>query len=189
MFDDYLKASEKKANASVVEFVFRNKKSLNGKTNSRTSFIRFADGKEYVKTIANDEFLNAYYSRLIYRESCGSCPYAMSERVGDLTLADAWGIDKIDKECNPLEGVSLLLVNSKKGLLVFNCIRDSLDAKPLDFDFAVQSNEQLSKPTLFNKKREKFFIYWKKYGFNKAVRKTIGPSLLKRIIKKALRRI
>lgn len=42
--------------------------------------------------------MRAYYLAFIKgditREDCYSCPFTTVERVGDITLADFWGIDK-----------------------------------------------------------------------------------------------
>ena len=60
-------------------------------------------------------FLKGYYNRLFYRKSCAECPFAVPDRMSDITVGDAWGIEKSKTGWNPVEGVSLILLNSSKG--------------------------------------------------------------------------
>lgn len=57
-----------------------------------------------------------YYSNLALRKSCYSCKYNSCQRVGDITIGDAWGIEKANPEFNDKRGVSLILFNSEKAL-------------------------------------------------------------------------
>lgn len=57
------------------------------------------------------------------RYACYSCPFANVHRPGDITLADCWGVEKIVADFpNMQKGVSTVLVNSSKGMAVWNAV-------------------------------------------------------------------
>lgn len=62
-------------------------------------------------------YMEAFDKSAIFRESCYHCPFAKIPRVGDVTLADFWGLGRHGKKFKHCvtKGVSLILVNSKKG--------------------------------------------------------------------------
>lgn len=62
-------------------------------------------------------YMRAFDCSALFRLSCYSCPYARIPRIGDCTIADFWGIGRHGKpfKQNVLKGVSLVLVNNKKG--------------------------------------------------------------------------
>lgn len=62
-----------------------------------------------------DPYYNAFLGCKTYRESCYYCKFANKNRVGDITLADYWGIQKFHPEFFDENGVSLVLVNTEKG--------------------------------------------------------------------------
>ena len=58
-----------------------------------------------------------------YRESCYQCVYANTNRVGDLTVGDFWGIAKSHPDFNSPKGVSSVFVNTEKGQKLFDMMR------------------------------------------------------------------
>lgn len=60
-------------------------------------------------------FYNAFKKYTILRKSCYQCKYVGSERYSDITLADFWGIEKINHKYNVNDGVSMLIVNTEIG--------------------------------------------------------------------------
>jgi len=167
---------------NVVGYEFRNKKMIKGKYNSRSAEIKYDDSSSDLIGISDDPFLYAYYTRLNYRPACASCKYANILRVSDITLGDAWGIEKLYSELDALKGVSLILFNSEKGKGLIDKVKDKVELFSVDLKWAELSNEQLHKPTDFHKKRDKFFKYIK-HGktFYKSVR-VVKPSLFKIIL-------
>ena len=55
--------------------------------------------------------------RVIYRPSCYTCHFAGPKRVGDITLADFWGIDKdfLRENGHETHVINMLMTNTKKG--------------------------------------------------------------------------
>lgn len=64
-----------------------------------------------------DEYFLAFMKRVIYRPSCYTCHFAGPKRVGDITLADFWGIDKdfLRENGHETHVINMLMTNTKKG--------------------------------------------------------------------------
>ena len=62
-------------------------------------------------------YMEAFDKSALFRESCYHCPFAKIPRVGDVTLADFWGLGRHGKKFkhDVTKGVSLILVNTEKG--------------------------------------------------------------------------
>ncbi len=114
-FNGYISWLENKLNASITELNFRDKTNgwgLTGKVIYKKNNIINEKPIYHIESYYYYYFLKGY----IYRESCYECPYASSNRPGDFTIGDYWGIDKVHPEVDVKNGVSLILVNTKKGL-------------------------------------------------------------------------
>ncbi len=182
MFDEYKEAEEEEEEASMFfQFRFKNKMAQESLVNSRTAYVEFKNGHHYIRTMANDAFLRGYYKRLFYRPSCAVCPFTRKERITDFTIADAWGIEKLYKEYNTLEGVSLLLLNSKKAFENLDKIQEKMELREVSVGWVWDSQGLFNSPTTMHPNRDKFFSLWKKVGFKKAVFISTKPTLRVRI--------
>lgn len=183
LFDAYIEEEEKKQASSVLQYQFKNKQEKNGKVNSRTAKIEFSNGNTYIRDMEDDAFLRGYYNRLFYRPSCGTCRFSRQERISDFTIADAWGIQKVMPEYDPLEGISLILFNSEKAREVIADICSRMTLREVPSAWALTSQGLFRKPTAMHKNRDLFFSLWKKIGFKKAVYRCTKPSVMRRFIR------
>ena len=181
LFDEYIKYMEKKEESTVTSYSFKNKLDYKGDFNPRTSMIEFENGHKMVKTIENDPFLRGYYRRLFIRPSCGLCLFAKPERFTDFTIADAWNIEKIKPEYNPLKGVSLVLFNTEKAREILGELHCKMRLDLINPEWVWTSQRLFHTPTDMHKNRTKFFELLYNTEFDKAVFKCTRPSLLKRI--------
>lgn len=197
IFDEYRHENQRLMGDdwSRFRFRFKGKYSQDGVVNSRSAEIYYKSGKFSYRTIKNDPFLKGYYSRLFYRKSCAECPFAIPKRVSDITIGDAWGIEKKKPEWDSVKGVSLILINTKKGLCLLSEFQSKMELIESDIEWAVNNNSQLGKPTEMHKKRNLFFKLLPQIGFQEAVEKATKISVwrkcvrnIKTIIKKVLRR-
>lgn len=143
MFKKYIQYLEEKYKNKIINYEFRNKdKVFWGEFCIK---ITFKDKKiKYLN--ANDDF---YYSNFLagntYRECCYKCEYANVDRIGDITLADFWGIEKINSEFFSKEGVSLVMVNTKKGVEVFNQIKELIVYRKHNEEEASRKNRKFKR--------------------------------------------
>lgn len=64
-----------------------------------------------------DEYFLAFMNRIIYRPSCYTCYFAGPRRIGDITLADFWGIDPnfLRENGHGKHVINMLMTNTPKG--------------------------------------------------------------------------
>lgn len=195
LFDSYIKelSAAQQGRGMVQNYMFKSKTPINGKVNSRSAQISFANGDKIYVDRSTDPYLNGYYSRLFLRPSCGTCRFARPERVSDLTIADAWGIEKILPSRDPLKGVSLVLTHSEKGEKLLAAMQQRMMLEEVDSQWALKSQALFYKPTWMHENRDKFFRLWTKgNGFYRSVKKALHISFFKRCIyktKAVLRRL
>lgn len=101
-----------------------------------------------------DDYITAFMRGLIFRDSCYTCTYAGPRRCSDITIADFWGLDRCSVP--QANGVSLLLINSEKGItLAKDSLRETIwEERPVSE--AVNGNGQLMKPSVKPEDREQF---------------------------------
>ena len=108
------------------------------------------DSSVCLKKIPYRDFDNYYYSYFlsgdIYRKSCYSCKYANTNRVGDFTLGDYWGVEALNLPLQTENGCSLLLVNNRHAMQLLDEI-ESLDRVETTVEQAAHCNKQLNAPS------------------------------------------
>lgn len=156
VYEDYLRFMEEKYNSKIKNINLRDKK--NGGWHNHVDSIEFENGEKYCGKI----YVDLFYSNLTLRKSCETCNYTNLERVSDITIADCWGIEKIYPNLwNDNKGISLAIIQTEKGLKLFDKISKELDIQELKIEDCMQP--QLSHPTKKPYKKEKF---WKDYNKN-----------------------
>lgn len=122
--------------------------------------------------------LQSYYGYFLngdsYRTSCYNCKYACSNRVGDITLGDGWGIEHMEPKALKenggnlvnAQGVSCVLVNSPKGMELFQRISNEIDYYETSFDKISKQNHQLMFPTPYRTFRETLFDLYVRGGYS-----------------------
>lgn len=155
---DYLAYIEKKYKSKVVKVDFRDKSRI-GWSGHIESFV-LSNGKK----IESNIYTYLFYQHIIFRHSCGKCYFTNVRRPSDITIADFWGWEKINKDFNKdNKGVSLVLVNTNKGRILFKEAGGILDFIHIKLEDCLQPN--LVKPSPINKKRDVIEHEYKKYGF------------------------
>ncbi len=103
-----------------------------------------------------------YYSNLALRKSCYSCQYNKILRVGDITIGDAWGIEKKNPLFNDKRGVSLIMINSNKGIEIEYSILQNMTTEIVNINDYLQ--ECLVSPA---KAKRDPAIFWHDYHSKK----------------------
>lgn len=187
MFDKYISELEKELGSKVTGFTFRNKVNFDKpkKCNQKTVLIKTADGKETVKEVLQCEYLAAFHEALTYRDSCAQCPFANTERVGDITIADFWGGEKYYPDFYDPRGTSLMIFNNQKGLSYLEKIKARTAVIETDREKACKNNAQLRRPVRFHPNRDKFLELNKNNPFCYSVRECITiPSPMRLLLSK-----
>ena len=188
LLDLYFEEESKLNNSKVKKINFREKvKEKNGHFNSRYVKLTFENGKSLIKGLKESTYLKGFQNRLFYRPSCYACIFSKINRLSDITIADAWGIEKIDLNADEHKGVSCIIINTKKGKEVFEKMNGS--KKKLPIQFVIDNNESYTKPTKLHKNREKFFSKLNSDNFGYLVNKYTKRSIFRRGIDFIKRRL
>lgn len=126
-----------------------------------------------------DRYYAGYTSMLFYRDSCYNCSYASIERNADITLADFWGCGKEEKLQPSNKGISMVLLNTEKGEYFFKSVEKEIEFVEQTIEKALETNEQLNKPSEVHELREKFMSVYEQEGFEAASKKVIGKIIVK----------
>ncbi len=143
VFEKYIEYLEKKYNDKVVNINFRNKE--NGWLTPNTKIVFQNKVIDVLGKDIDNVFLNLFYDGISVRECCSECDYINLNRVGDITIADFWGVDKFYPEVDYKDGVSLLLLNNKKGKQFYNSIKKNLNSKKIKRDEVLKYNHNKRK--------------------------------------------
>ena len=177
------------------------KEHLSEKLNKEPDEIRFREGADFCfKAIKNGKVINQYsnlfdlyyigfFKSLYYRNSCYNCSYANSERCSDITIGDFWGLGKSEIAQKHKNGVSVVLVNTKKGEQLFENCQNEFLYEQRDVDEAVNGNAQLRRPSFKHKNTEKFRRIYPKLGFKKAAGRCLIINRIKYLILAAYNKV
>ena len=202
LFDDYIRFIESKTGYKITSFVFRDKDYGWGCNGKYSSVSVVNDGEEQRMKLeckeisSSSSYYHYFLSGDIYRDSCYECPFASSERSGDLTIGDYWGIDK----CNPEllfenngpflkeKGISCILVNTEKGSDLL--LKDNLYCSLVEVDKAdvIRGNTQLNHPIELTDKREKIMTSYRIHGYA-GIEKRFSSEIKQKKIRNAVSRI
>lgn len=128
-----------------------------------------------------DPYFKSFMDGLIFRENCYSCKYANLNRCGDITLGDFWGIKKLKVELDMPESVSCVLLNTKKGIELFDKVKNRCYHEAHTPQEAARGNSNLRQASLRHKDRDKFNCVYIEKGFLAAVSSTAIIKQIKNI--------
>ena len=157
VFKDFIAFIKEKE--SFSEYCFRNK-AFSWRGDS--ACIKTEDGLKKSKYASS--FMNLYYSNLITEQSCFNCKFTSKERVSDITISDFWGIENTDKEFEDALGVSMVIINTKKGRALF----EKLGGKKKTANLDNAKQPQLSSPTA---RPDGYNEFWQNYNIKTALNK------------------
>lgn len=163
VWQSYLNYLSRKYKLKIKDVNFRNKELFDWGEHIET--ITFENGKVY----ESRTFANMYYSHLILRPSCFNCAYKQIGHPGDITVGDCWGIEKLNSDFADTKGVSLVLINTKKGKDFFNKIICDIDY------FSVDVFDCIQPPLMCNYEKpdfkEQFWLDYQNKPFSYCIKK------------------
>lgn len=151
----YLDSLEKKF-GSKVAYVKAKNKELGWRNLTRK--VTFENGQSYYGIHMDDDFRRGYHTNVFCRPSCYDCKFKEFPRIADITIADYWGIEKVDPNLDNNIGTSMMLLNSNKGIAFFESLKYKLEYRETTFEAILGGNIALRKsiePAKIN--RDAFF--------------------------------
>ncbi len=73
------------------------------------------------------------------RRCCFDCIYKCAERSSDITIGDFWGAG-VEHPLNDNKGLSAILVNTEKGMKIFESIKDTLSYREINPEDIISGN-------------------------------------------------
>ena len=176
VFTNYREYMIKRYNSNIKSIKFRYKKPG---WNVFSMKIDFENDKSYIKNTYEDPYIRGFLRELFLRPSCHKCLYTNTNRIGDITIADFWGYNSRKGEMKDKDkGVSMVLINTQNGQVLFNKCKSSLIFYKRTLQEAINGNKCLSEPFAEAKNRKEFWEKYNKYGFEYVLNKYMYPDRL-----------
>ena len=137
VFQKYLLFLEKRYNSRVVAIKERDKKYG---WNSLTRRVSFINGQDFFGKGYSDHFQRGFQYNIYARPSCYDCLFKGIPRIGDITIGDFWGIEKIDDSLSDDKGTSMVFLNNKKGQSFFEQAKEELIWKKVKLSDILEGN-------------------------------------------------
>ena len=185
VFLKYMEMLERQFGAKATEIKFKNKK---WGWHNFSLRVNFENGKEYCKDRWHDLFFIGYLQAGNFtRPSCYECQFKGFPQKADITLADFWGIEKVDKTMDQDKGTSLVMVNSEKGRELFDSIKDRIEWRQFTMDDAREGNPAMEGSLSSAKpNRAAFFADLDRLPFEKVAAKHFPLPTFKKKLKRML---
>lgn len=164
LFKKYINNIEDKYKGKITNFSFREKEKRGWGLNLK---IQLDNGKVIQKFADLDPYYKSFLAGDIYRESCYECKYANNNRVGDITLADYWGIEYEHPEFIDNNGISAVMVQTKKGKNMWKEIEEEIESIPTTIEKIAKHNHNLKQPTKRKSIRNNVYKGLENKEFNK----------------------
>lgn len=188
IFNSFIKFLEKKFGQKIIKFEFRNKECMGWSCGN--ALITFENGKQKILYNNVTSYLYLFINKKLQNRSCQECKYTGLERISDITVADAWGVEKeypelLKSKFDKNRGISLVIANNNKAYSLLNKIQNNLIIKEININKMVKYNNPLNKITQ-NKEDLTFLNAYKNdkyYGIEKLFRKNLGKKYYYYILK------
>lgn len=175
-----------KSTVNLCDYIFDIKFRAKDKGWKKYSFkIEYKDGRIEINPFYENPYMNIFLSNLSLRPSCYVCPAKLNNVQSDITLADFWGVNKIDPNIDDDKGCGLLFLNNKEKIGLLYSLQCMLFNQSLD-------NVSKYNPSILysvNKpgNRKFFFLVFRMIGFYVSYNAVTSKSVLMSIIRKIYR--
>ena len=155
LFRKYIKWLGEKKGFPIKAFCFRSKRFYGWSIGGECS-----DGK---RNYAINPDCDPYYATFLrgetFRKSCYTCKFANMSRQGDFTVGDFWGFYNMKESFSfaSQKGMSLLLVNSPKGMDALKLLENEASVVPMNLDVICSGNWNLHHPSVFKPIRDEIY--------------------------------
>lgn len=150
----YLEERKQLQGAAVSHISFRDKRQGWHRFSLQ---IQFADHTECRELHGSDPYMKLFLSDICLRPSCYACRFKVMDRPSDITIGDAWGVERHSPEMDDDRGTSVVLTHTDKGNAWWNRVCGAFMAKKVPLDTALPPNADSRKSVAPHKNRSRFF--------------------------------
>lgn len=133
--------------------------------------ISFADNEKKYIHQAKVAFMQGFVKDIYLRPSCYKCAFKGIERKTDFTLGDFWGVWELFPDFDDDKGVSVIFVNTNKGVQLFHKIKECFECIPVTADKVRLYNPSINKSATLTWRRLAFFNIYEKYNLEDTLKK------------------
>jgi coenzyme F420-reducing hydrogenase beta subunit len=129
------------------------------------------DGKRFSQVHDQNIYMHTFLSNKSIRGSCYDCKYKGDYSAADVTIGDAWNIEKVAPQWADDKGSSLMVVRTEKGQAMLESLPKTFRYKQTDYDIWKRYNPSMILSSLCPADRRCFFdsfanqeadIFWRK---------------------------
>ena len=128
------------------------------------------------KSHKTDYYFMPFLKGINLRESCYSCIYAQNQRISDITLGDSFQLIKSLYKIKNTKS-SNVLINTEKGQLLFDSILSEIISIKCSVEDVINDSISFRQPFPRHNKSLIFKENYRKFGYSKGIRKTIGKEI------------
>lgn len=173
VFKKYVEWLERKFEDKLVNYIPRHKRADGQEVGYYTMAV-FAHRGEVKLELADNGFFVGFQHNVFLRDACFNCASNGECRFSDFTVADFWGLGKIQPFHHDMErpkGISMLALNSDKAHAFFDTFADSLAYEQRSYAEASVSNHQYYRPVVPSPRRHEFREEWDKLSWEELTQK------------------
>ena len=139
------------------------------------------ESKDYLKNIYDDFYMYSFMRYSMLRECCYKCQYSDGNHVSDITIADFWGIKKMDPKYKEDKGVSLIIFNNSAHMDLVKKLHDTMilsDVQEKDYKYVYKTHLHYD-----IEERKKFFEEYHRSGWAYMAKKYYKGRTKRKIIR------
>lgn len=171
IWKEYLNWMSRKYGSEITSVNFRDKR-YGWKAHLET--VRMGN-----RLYASSTYRKLFLGNAFLRPSCYECPFSTLRRKSDITIGDAWGVEKSKSPLNDNKGCSIVLPNSEKGRALLERTRSSLILEEINLEEYLQPN--LYKPSNRPANRDRYWNCLETRGFSALVKRYGKAGILRRM--------
>lgn len=171
VWEKYIKVFHRGKKIKHIDF-----KNKDAGWNREQLVIQYANGKEYRRFPLDDYYDYGFNKNIFLRSACYDCKFKGFNRKSDLTIGDAWGVEKYAPRFRDDKGCSLVFVHSQKGKEIFEEISKRMKYEAVEGKKAVAYNQRMISSVPKTSKRKEFYENLNKYSFRLSMMMTKGKE-------------
>lgn len=139
------------------------------------------ENQEFVQPSSKNLFMRGFLADIYLRPSCYACPAKSGKSGSDITIADAWGINRFAPELDDDKGACYVLENTDRGGNILRKL--SFEDFPVGLENIKRYNPSYCSSSRPHPKRHKFFRRYTKgvTPIDQIIRKVTTPTFFDRV--------
>lgn len=178
LWQDFVSHLEKRYGKKLRDYSFRDKTVSWNRYSAR---LTFEDGSAEGNNPLTGSYIELFRYDVCLRPACTRCPYTCTNREGDITVGDFWGVEKALPEVDTAGGVSAVMVRSPKGMELMNRVKPRARLWECQEAQIAAGQPNMSEPSRLSNKAEAFQADWKAGNFEKVLKKYTRVGIRRRI--------